>query len=118
MPIRTSHAVAAGAAVLGIVVAAPALAGAGQAPDPSGQPPAGSSVEKKTDFRPDGQPPAGTKAPKTTDFRPGKQPVNRNPQPPTEVVEVRDDDEGVKNLPPTKDGGAENAPATRDRGAR
>ena len=100
MKLRPSHAVAAGAAVLGMLVAAPALAGVGQASDPGRQPPAGSHVEK------------------TSDFRLGKQPVNRNPQKPTKVAKVRDNDRGVKNLRPTKDRGKKNLPATRDRGAR
>ena len=119
MKLRPTHAVAAGAAVLGLLVAAPALAGVGQASNPGGQPPPGASVEKKSDFRVGSQPKAGVKVKAgTTDFRLGKQPVNRNPQKPTKVAKVRDNDRGVKNLRPTKDRGKKNAPVTRDHGAR
>ena len=100
MKLRPSHAVAAGAAVLGMMVAAPALAGVGQAADPGKQPPAGAKVVK------------------SSDFRLGKQPVNRNPQPTHKTVKVRVVDKGVKNLPAKQDRGKKNLPVTRDRGAR
>ena len=119
MTLRPRHAVAAGAAVLAMLVAAPALAGVGQASDPGRQPPAGASVEKKSDSRLGSQPKAGVKVKAgTTDFRLGKQPVNRNPQKPTKVAKVRDNDRGVKNLRPTKDRGKKNLPVSRDLGAR
>ncbi|WP_322937703.1 hypothetical protein [Nocardioides bizhenqiangii] len=119
MKLRPSHAVAAGAAVLGMLVAAPAIAGVGQASDPGRQPSAGASAEKKSDFRVGSQPKAGVEVKAgTTDFRLGKQPVNRNPQKPTKVAKVRDNDRGVKGLKVTKDRGKRNLPATRDRGVR
>ena len=119
MKLRPSRAVAAGAAVLGMLVAAPALASVGQASDPGKQPPPGASVEKRSDFRIGSQPKAGVKVKAgTTDFRLGKQPVNRDPQKPTTVTKVRDNDRGVKGLKATKDRGQKNLPATRDRGAR
>ena len=119
MKLRPSHVVAAGAAVLGMLVAAPAIAGVGQASDPGRQPPPGASVEKKSDFRLGSQPKAGVRVKAgTTDFRLGRQPVNRNPQKPTKVAKVRDNDRGVQNLRPTKDRGKKNLPVSRDLGDR
>jgi len=100
MKLRPKHVVAAGAAVVGMLFAGPAIAGAGQASDPGRQPPAGSSVEKKSDFRL------------------GQQPVNRNPQKVAPVPKVRDTDRGAENVRPTKDLGKKNVPPTRDLGAR
>jgi hypothetical protein len=113
MKLRPSHAVAAGAAVVGMLVAGPAIAGAGQASDPGRQPPAGSSAEKKSDFRPGKQPPAGSRATKSTDFRLGKQPANRNPQKAAPVEKVRDADRGKQGAKATKDRGLKNAPVTK-----
>lgn len=113
MKVRPNHAVAAGAVVLGMLVATPALAGVGRSADPGGQPPPGSSSPKTSDFELGGQPPAGSSAEKSSTFRLGKQPVNRNPQPPSRVEKVRDTDRGKKGARPTKDNGKKNAPVTR-----
>src|SRR5262245_3759487 len=100
MTLRLTHALGAGAAVLGLLVAAPALAGVAQGPDPGGQPPPGSKVVKDSDFVPGKQPAPGSKAKKTTDFVPGTQPANPDPDltgPPTTIRDTSD--KGQKNLP-------------------
>lgn len=116
MRLRPTHAIATGAALLGLVVAAPALAGVGHASDPGGQPPPGTSAKKTTDFVPGGQPPAGSKAATTTDFVLGAQPRNPNLQRTAKAPKVRDTDRGVKNLPARKDRGKKNLPVSRDLG--
>lgn len=116
MRLRPTHAVAAGAAVLGLSVAAPALAGIGLASDPDGQPPPGSSAQKESDFELGSQPPAGSRSEKTADFRLGEQPANRNPHrgPSKPMTVVDTTDKGKKGVPATRDRGKKNAPVTRD----
>jgi len=117
MSFRPRHAIATGVAVLGMLVAAPALAGVGQASDPGGQPPPGSSAAKTTSFVPRSQPPAGSRATKTTDFRLGRQPVNRHPEKagPSTGLRHSKSDQGKKNLPVTKDRGKKNLPVQQER---
>jgi hypothetical protein len=121
MTIRLTYAVAAGAVALGMVAAAPALAGVGQPADGGGQPPPGAKVVKDSDFVPGKQPAAGTKSTKkTTDFVLGTQPA-ATPEtavpgkPSTVKVQV---DKGVKNAAPTKDLGKKNVSAKSDQGNR
>jgi hypothetical protein len=121
MTIRLRYAVATGAVALGMVAAAPALAGVGQPADSGGQPPPGAKVVKDSDFVLGKQPAAGTRSTKkSTDFVLGPQPAAT---PETAVpgkastVKVQVD-KGAKNVAPTKDLGKKNVAVKSDRGNR
>lgn len=115
MGTRRARGIAAGATLLGVLLAAPAIAVAGQSADPAGQPPPGTSVAKEADVTVGRQPPTDTRMAKKADVVVGRQPVNRHPKkagPPPQLRHSRNDN-GVKGLAPTKDRGKKNAPVTR-----
>ena len=115
MRTRRARGIAAGGALLGVLVAAPALAVAGQSADPGGQPPPGTSVAKEADVTVGRQPAAATKVAEKADVVVGRQPVNRHPKQAGPPVGLRHskNDRGAKGLAPTRDGGKKNAPVTR-----
>ena len=118
---RYPKSLAAGAAVVVMLVAAPAI-GAMAGSDPSGQPPPGTEGVVPTDhFAPvPEQPPADAPAQQVSEVAPvPKQPPNLHPKKSTGFqagLEVRQskNDQGVKGVNPTRDKGVENAPVTRD----
>jgi hypothetical protein len=121
MRTRYKHGITAGAAVVALLVAAPAIGAAGS-DDPGAQPPAGAKGQvAKSHFAPVPKQPAASVRGQVakSHFAPvPKQPVNRNPQKAAPVAKVRDNDRGVKNARTTKDRGQKNVAVTRDRGAR
>jgi len=115
------HGLAAGAAVLAVLIAAPAIGAAGS--DGKGaQPPAGTKGSVATShFAPvPKQPAASTKGQVAKGhFAPvPRQPVNRHPQKSTgfkagKQLRHSKHDQGVKGLRPTKDHGKKNLPVQR-----
>jgi hypothetical protein len=120
MQTRHKRGLAAGAAVLAVLVAAPAI-GAVNGSDRSGQPPAGAKNTVATHIAPvPKQPPADARAQVAKGhFAPvPKQPVNRHPQRSTGFkagAQLRHSkhDKGVKGLRPTKDHGNKNLPVQK-----
>lgn len=113
MGTRRVRGIAAGAALVGVLLAAPAVAVVGQGDD-SAQPPPGTSVAKKADAQVGRQPAAGTTVAKEADVRVGRQPANTQRDlkgKPTTVVDRSD--KGAKGIGPTRDRGEKNAPVTR-----
>lgn len=115
------HSIAAGATVLALLIAAPAI-GAASGSDKSGQPPPGVKGAVATShFAPVPKQPAA----KTTGhvakghFAPvPRQPVNRHPHKSTgfkagKQLRHSKHDQGVKGLRPTKDHGRKNLPVRR-----
>jgi hypothetical protein len=111
---------AAGAAVLGLLIAAPAIGAAGS--DRSGQPPPGAKGSVATShFAPvPKQPPASTRGQVArSHFAPvPRQPVNRHPVKSSGFkagLQLRHSkhDQGVKGLRPTKDHGKKNLPVQK-----
>ncbi|KAA1419468.1 hypothetical protein F0U44_13645 [Nocardioides humilatus] len=118
MQVTLKHSIAAGATVLAVLIAAPAI-GAASGSDPSGQPPPGTKGTVATShFAPTPkQPPAGIKGHVAKGhFAPTpKQPVNKHPQKSTGIklgkqLRHSKHDKGVKGLRPTKDHGKKNLP--------
>ncbi len=118
---RTRHkqGLAAGAAVLAVLVAAPAI-GAAAHDDPGVQPPPGASAQKTTHVAPvPAQPKPNAPAVKATKVAPvPKQPVNRHPVKSTGFrygLRLRHSkvDHGKKNLPVRKDHGKKHLPVQR-----
>ena len=118
MQARRKHGLAAGAVVLAVFVAAPAI-GAG-ASDPPVQPPPGTVTHTTNAARVPAQPAKGTVTHTVKAAPVPKQPVNRNPQKSTGFkagAQLRHSkgDKGVKGLRPTKDHGKKNLPVQRER---
>jgi len=111
---RRKHGLAAGAVVLAVFIAAPAI-GAGSS-DPPVQPPPGTVDHSTNAAAVPAQPPQGT-VDRTTNAAPvPKQPVNGHPTKagrPVSILRHSKGDKGKKNLPVTKDRGKKNAPVTR-----
>lgn len=121
MQLHLKHGIAAGATVLAVVIAAPAI-GAASGSDKSGQPPPGAKGAVATShFAPvPKQPPAGTRGTVAKGhFAPvPKQPLNRHPQKSTGIklgkqLRHSKHDNGVKGLRPTKDHGKKNLPVQK-----
>ena len=121
MQLTVKHSIAAGATVLAVLIAAPAI-GAASGSDRSGQPPAGTKGTVATShFAPVPKQPAA-KTPGHVakgHFAPvPKQPVNRHPQKATgtklgKQLRHSKHDQGVKGLRPTKDHGKKNLPVQK-----
>jgi hypothetical protein len=104
---RRARAVATGAILLAVLIAAPAIAGAGQNADPGKQPPPGTSVPKAAEVTRGQQPAADQQVPKKTDYVAGQQPVNRHPEQagPPLGLQHSQRDLGEKRLAATPDRG-------------